>query len=274
MTEFKGCHHCGDLKHGVKDCPTYKDWLDKDGRRKPGYSSALDKFLHEKAIAVYGAKGSPVHSLTGHDEDDRHDLESNGGTDSDFTSDGEMSSATAKLHCQIWKEVRDKKIPALSSDTPAADILPSTPSIRHKIKKAFSIHTKADIKALAKWMCAMQKAAKNQTPPPLPKIKNKIWAMIDSGSEPTIANCSRVFPKHPIKQSEAQKRGVRYVSATGNTVENKGEVDITHRDPDICDFHFTFQHADVHCPIISVKYLVGLKCKVLFSDDGGCYQIP
>ena len=98
--------------------------------------------------------------------------------------------------------------------------------------------------------------------------------MIDSRSEPTIANCIRTFPDHTVQLSEAQKRGVRHVSATGTTVENQGQVDVTHRDPNIGDFHFTVQHADVHCPIVPADYFVGLKCKVLFSETGGIIKYP
>ena len=77
-------------------------------------------------------------------------------TDSEFTSDGEMSAVEACLHCPVWKEIKTYKSKALSSTTPVLDVLPSTPKIRHAIKKAFSIHTDADIKALKQWMCAMQ----------------------------------------------------------------------------------------------------------------------
>ena len=115
----------------------------------------------------------------------------------------------------------------------------------------------------------MKKAIKTGKPPPLQQLKNKNWAMIDSGSEPTIANCSKIFPDHPLRTSEAQRRGVRYVSATGDTVKNEGEVEITHRDPNIGDFNCVVQNADVHCPIISVRQLVKLGCRVLFTEHGG-----
>ena len=99
--------------------------------------------------------------------------------------------------------------------------------------------------------------------------------MLDSGSEPTVANCELAFPDHPIQPSEGQRRGVKYVSATGGTVPNEGQVCITHRDPHLGDFDFVFQHAKVHVPIISVRHMVkDHKCRVIFYEDGGVIKYP
>ena len=147
--------------------------------------------------------------------------------------------------------------------------------IKMKFRKAFDIQNSADLEALDQWICATKKALKAGKPIPPPNVKGRVWAMIDSGSEPTVANCQTTFPGHAIRPSAAQKRGVRYVSATGGTVPNEGEVEIVHRDPILGDFNFTFQHAQVGCPIISVRDLVGnKKCKVIFGEDGGVIKFP
>ena len=110
---------------------------------------------------------------------------------------------------------------------------------------------------------------------PIQQFKDRVWTMLDSGSEPTVANCKVAFPNHPIEESPAQRRGVKYMSATGGTVANPGQVHVVHRNPRLGDFNFTFQHAPVQCPIISIRDRVkGHKPKVLFYEEGGVIKYP
>ena len=98
--------------------------------------------------------------------------------------------------------------------------------------------------------------------------------MIDSGSEPTIANCKEAFPGHDIIPSAGSKSGLKYTAASGDKVPNMGECHVVHRDPVQGDFPFCFQHAPVHLPIISVKDLVTVGCRVGFGQGGGWIKYP
>ena len=94
----------------------------------------------------------------------------------------------------------------------------------------------------------------DKTVPPPPPVAGKQWCMVDSGSEPNVVDGPRVFPNHPIRESPGQRRGLQYKGANGALIPNEGELDITHRESDGSMFRFTFQHAKVHCPILSVTY--------------------
>ena len=109
--------------------------------------------------------------------------------------------------------------------------------------------------------------------PPAP-VPGKKWAMVDSGSQPTVADCKREFPSHTIHESAGSRAGLQYKAANGQLIDNEGEVYIQHREPDGSTYNFTFQHAKVHCPIVSVKELVLRDCSVTFHKYGGHIQYP
>ena len=114
---------------------------------------------------------------------------------------------------------------------------------------------------------------KKHVKPPL-EIMGKVWAMLDSGSQPTIANCKKAFPGHELMESDGQRRGLQYKVADGRLVPNEGRVQVTHVDKDGAAFNFTFQHANVHCPILSVSELVHKDCVVTFHKSGGHILYP
>ena len=105
-------------------------------------------------------------------------------------------------------------------------------------------------------------------------VQGKKWTMLDSGSEPNVANCKKEFPNHQIKESPGQRQGLLYKGANGALIPNEGEVDLVHRENDGSTFDFKFQHADVHCPILSVTYLVTRDCWVTFHKHGGHISYP
>ena len=92
--------------------------------------------------------------------------------------------------------------------------------------------------------------------PPPPAVPGKKWSMVDSGSQPTVANCSKEFPMHKVHPSEGSRAGLKYKAANGELIPNLGEVFVQHREADGSVYDFVFQHAEVHCPIISVRQLV------------------
>ena len=144
------------------------------------------------------------------------------------------------------------------------------PKQRKKVSQRVVAWTDQDMLRLEQLLTAN---ADRTVAPPKP-VAGKRWTMLDSGSEPNVANCEKVFPQHAIRESEGQRRGLHYKGADGTLIPNKGEVAIIHREADGSLFDFTFQHADVHCPILSVTYLVTRDCTVTFHKHGGHIAYP
>ena len=119
-------------------------------------------------------------------------------------------------------------------------------------------------------------AAVNRDRPVTPPkcIPGKKWGMVDSGSQPNVANCKVEFPDHKLQESEGQRMGLRYKTADGSTVPNEDEVVISHLEPDGTVYKFVVQHAQVHCIILSVRELVTRDCVVTFHKAGEHVQYP
>ena len=93
--------------------------------------------------------------------------------------------------------------------------------------------------------------------------------MLDSGSEPSVANCKETFPDHVIHESEGQRKGVTYRGAICSLAPNEGKVHIQNREKDGAAYAFTCQHAAVHCPTLSVTQLAARDCTVACQKFGG-----
>ena len=107
-------------------------------------------------------------------------------------------------------------------------------------------------------------ASVNHKVSPPPPVAGKKWSMVDSGSQPTVADCPKEFPNHKIFESEGQRNGLKYKVVAGDLIPNLGEVHIQHREADGTVSNFTVQNAKVHCPIVSVRELVSKDCSVTF----------
>ena len=84
-----------------------------------------------------------------------------------------------------------------------------------------------------------------------------------------MADVRKQFPGAQIRESEAQRRGVQYVGATGDNTPNKGEADIAFFTPDGQQRLTTFQNAGVGMPILSISLITEEGNDVLFSKNGG-----
>ena len=102
----------------------------------------------------------------------------------------------------------------------------------------------------------------------------KVWAMVDSGSFVTIANCSKAFPGHVVKPSAGSIAGVKYSNASGGDIMNRGQVIVTHILDDGSELDVPFQDGDVQVPIISVKDFVHKGSIVKFKKQGGTIRLP
>ena len=107
-----------------------------------------------------------------------------------------------------------------------------------------------------------------------PSNVRKVWAMVDSGSFVTIANCAKVSPGHTVRPSAGSIAGVKYSDASGGDIINRGEVTVTHVLEDGTEIDVPFQDGDVKVPIISVKDFVRKGSIVKFKHDGGSIRLP
>ena len=145
------------------------------------------------------------------------------------------------------------------------EIHPCDKTEKHDVPpEVVAVQSGDDIKILEKWICS---ATKTGAKPPK-SVRGKLWSMIDSRSEPTIAKCKQAFPDHTIVPSAGSKSGLQYMTASGDKVPNLAECHVVHRDPVHGDFKSCFQHAPVHVPIISVNGLVSVVCTVGFGQNG------
>ena len=98
--------------------------------------------------------------------------------------------------------------------------------------------------------------------------------MVDSGSQPTVADCEKELPGHGITTSTGQRQGVQYKCADGSLIPSLGECRVTHQEHDGTLIDFVFQHAKVHSAIVSVLELVYQDCTVTFHKAGGHITYP
>ena len=106
-------------------------------------------------------------------------------------------------------------------------------------------------------------------------VGRKVWAMVDSGSYVTIANCQKHFgPEFKIRPSEGSRNGQTYSDASGGEIRNRGETVIVHVLDDGSTVDIPVQDADVQVPIISVKDLVVKGSVVKFKLRGGTIRLP
>ena len=105
---------------------------------------------------------------------------------------------------------------------------------------------------------------------------DKTWIMLDSGSTVNVANCKKVFPRHQVRPSKGSKKGTKYTNASGGFILNEGETEVifVHDDDEGSEEHIIFQHAQVHLPILSVRYLVRKGCVVKCVRGGGEINFP
>ena len=142
-------------------------------------------------------------------------------------------------------------------------------SKKRSAKALRRVQEDADIDALAglvEW--------KSTTANSVARASCKVWAMVDSGSFVTIANCAQAFSGHTVQPSAGSKSGVKYSNASGGDIPNRGEVVITHRTEDGTEIDIPFQDGDVQVPIISVKDFVHKGSVVKFKRNGGTIRLP
>ena len=157
-----------------------------------------------------------------------------------------------------------------SDDQDKLERLLCSASKRHSAKTLQRIHEEAELDQLSQLI---------ERPSPHPKhlerTVKRVWAMVDSGSFVTIANCGKHFgAEHQIRPSVASRAGVKYSDASGGDIPNRGEAIITHILDDGSELDIPFQDGNVQVPIMSVKDYVHVGSVVKFRKNGGVIRLP
>ena len=112
----------------------------------------------------------------------------------------------------------------------------------------------ADTKSNMQLLEQMLTANVDKSVLPPPSVPGRRWAMVDSGSQPNVADVAREFPDHPIRESAGQTMGLQYRAADGSLISNMGETEIVHQEPDGECYPLVIQNARLHSIIISTPW--------------------
>ena len=100
-------------------------------------------------------------------------------------------------------------------------------------------------------------------------LQTKFGVWLTLGQPPHVANLKQHFPGAPLKQSAAQKMGIKMSTATGDLFDNLGECDVPVHTEEGRHYSTTFQNAKVSTPILSTGRMADSECIATFQKDGG-----
>ena len=103
-----------------------------------------------------------------------------------------------------------------------AHVTSSASSKQKKMPNAQSRHaarTEQDLQHLRQMLTAQ---VDKSVRPPAPRRGRK-WAMVDSGSQPNVADCAKEFPEHEIRVRAGQMSGLMYKGANGARIPTNGK---------------------------------------------------
>ena len=133
----------------------------------------------------------------------------------------------------------------------------------------------SDVEKLTKLIASAKKYKHGQKLPDVKCKDGEFLSVVDSGSVVVVADASKTFPKLPVKQGEAARKGVAYVSASGDIIPNRGEVVVDLKaENGVLLEKIAWQNAPVNMPILSVKYLAKRGSRVNFWNKGGVIKLP
>ena len=134
-------------------------------------------------------------------------------------------------------------------------------------------HKLEEEQALEDLVMAINK--KGSTKHSVVRAARKCWAMVDSGSTVTIADCAKALgPKFKVRPSAASIAHVSYNDAQGGAIPNRGEIVVEHILDDGTTIPIIVQDGKVKMPIISVKEFVKRGSVVKFKNLGGTVRLP
>ena len=106
---------------------------------------------------------------------------------------------------------------------------------------------------------------------PAARVQGEEWQIlslaVDSGAAETVIP-HMLVQDHPIRDTEASRNGLNYVSATGDPIPNLGEQRLPLITREGSARSMTFQAAPVDRPLGSVKRMCRAGHRVVFDDEG------
>jgi hypothetical protein len=97
---------------------------------------------------------------------------------------------------------------------------------------------------------------------------NDLWITVDSGASENVIS-EKVAPQVKVQPSQGSREGVRYVTATGETMPNKGEKHLQVKTSEGHKCMLNMQVTDVKKPLMSVARICDAGHEVLFRSNGG-----
>jgi hypothetical protein len=98
-----------------------------------------------------------------------------------------------------------------------------------------------------------------------------LWITIDSGASENVIS-ENMAPQFKVKPSQGSREGVRYVTANGQTMANRGEKDVKVVTDEGHRCMLKMQVTDVQKPLMSVARICDAGHKVVFAKEGGVIE--
>ena len=97
-----------------------------------------------------------------------------------------------------------------------------------------------------------------------------VWALLDAGSAVHVVEFAKHLPGIKIRESKAQRHGVKYLCAGGARIPNKGEGVAKFQTEDGQDKSMVFQNAEVGMPVMSTNGVaVDWNAEITYGADKG-----
>ena len=98
-----------------------------------------------------------------------------------------------------------------------------------------------------------------------------MWITIDSGASENVIS-EKMAPQFKVKPSQGSREGVRYVTANGETMANRGEKDVKVLTSEGHRCLLKMQVTDVKKPLMSVAQICDASHRVVFTKEGGSIE--
>ena len=118
-------------------------------------------------------------------------------------------------------------------------------------------------------VCTLLRDLGDRIPEARKCMDGEVLVLMDSGAVPNVACHRKHFPGAVVEESEAQKAGAKYHTATGEPFPNKGQMTVPATTQEGHAKTFVFQNADVTIPILSTGNLSDDNNDILYSQNGG-----
>ena len=245
---FQGhCHWCGEWGHSQSRCKQKDEYM--DNLRKGGYKG------NGKGYEKGGYSTDNVEE-TGNPTDNLENLEMSGGW-----------RALCSLEHRSDKRSKNRFAVLQTNDDDEEEILHhggSPPGLTlgdfwHKVEPK----RKSTKKMGRNPLCNLELNTVGSD-----EGTDDLWITIDSGASENVIS-EKMAPQVKVRPSQGSREGVRYVTANGETMANKGEKHIQVKTNEGHKCMLNMQVTDVKKPLMSVARICDAGHEVVFRSNGG-----